>query len=155
MVINFYKLATPEGLVGGISSICNKVFEVGEKSLIFLEDAQVMNNIDEKLWTFSQSEFMPHMKESDVEFEEFKDEVPLLLTTKEQNDIYAENLIILKPNYKTDFIKNFTKVFFLFSGSVEEELKNAREFWKNLEGFKAKFYEQTEDMKWQLKAEKK
>jgi DNA polymerase IIIc chi subunit len=153
---NFYKLLESSLLTSAISTISSKVMEFGEKTIVFFETDQEMNQVDEKLWTFSQSEFMPHLCFNAEEFEEFKDEVPLLLTTQKQNDIEAENLIILKPFNEVEFFINFKKIFFLFSSENQEELTNARNFWKEIaskkDKFASKFYEQGEDKKWKLKA---
>jgi DNA polymerase IIIc chi subunit len=130
--------------------------EFGEKTLVFFDNEEQMRQVDEKLWTFSQSEFTPHMTFDAEEFEEFKDEIPLLLSTKKHNDIGAENLIILKPFNDVDFFNQFKKVFFLFSSENQQDLTDARNFWKEISSqkdkFVSKFYEQGEDKKWKLKA---
>jgi DNA polymerase IIIc chi subunit len=153
---NFYKLFENSLLVPAISTISGKIMETGEKTLTFFQTEEEMRRVDEKLWTFSQSEFMPHLTFDSDEIEEFKDEVPLLLTTRQENTIEAENLIILNPNSSFDFFAKFKKVFFLFSPEVEDELLKARNFWKEVSSkkdqFTCKFYEQGSDKKWQLKA---
>ena len=154
--VNFYKLLESSLLVSAISTISSKIMESGEKTIVFFETEDEMRQVDEKLWTFSQSEFMPHLCFNAEEFEEFKDEVPLLLTTQMQNDIEAENLIVLKPFANTDFFSKFKKVFFLFSSESQQDLTDARNFWKEVaskkDKFASKFYEQGEDKKWKLKA---
>lgn len=156
ITINFYKLFEKGNLLSAISLISNKILEADEKVILFLEGEDEMKQMDEKLWSFSQSEFIPHLSENSEEFEEFKDETPILLTTKQENTISATNLIIFKKPQNIEFFKQFNRVFFLFSQENEEELLKAREFWKEVSGLKqefaSKFYEQGSDKKWNLKA---
>ena len=155
-VINFYKLFSGDILAHSISLICNKILESGEKVVIFFETDEQMKQLDEKLWTFSQSEFMPHMMETSEEFQEFKEEVPILLSTNFENVINAENLIILEKHNNFENLKKFNKTFFLFEGENVEALTKARTFWKEVSvlktDFNSKFYEQSAEKKWSLKA---
>jgi DNA polymerase IIIc chi subunit len=153
--INFYKLFSGVEKIPAISLICSKIMEVEEKVAIFLEHDDEMKQLDEKLWIFSQSEFLPHLTENSEEFDEFKEETPILLTTKKENIIEAENLMIFKKPENYEFFQNYKKIFFLFTPEVEAELLNARAFWKEVssqkEAFFCKFYEQSSDKKWKLK----
>jgi DNA polymerase-3 subunit chi len=154
--VNFYKLLEKGDLISTIYLVCNKIMESGGKVVIYLENEKEMTELDDKLWTASQSEFMPHLTANSPEFEEFKEEVPILLTTNMVNEIEAENLIILKPMRNFEAFKAFEKSFFLFAGSIEDELLNARAFWKEVSAMKpaftCKFYEQSRERKWELKA---
>ena len=155
ITINFYKLFLEELKWHSISLICSKIMEQNEKVVIFFESEEEMKFGDDKLWTFSQSEFMPHLTYDSSDFEEFKEEVPILLTCKKENLIDAENLIILKKPNEHLFFNNYKKVFFIFSNELEDDLFKARQLWKEIsvmKDFKSTFYEQGEDRKWQLKA---
>jgi DNA polymerase-3 subunit chi len=155
-IINFYKLFSSENSLSAMALICNKIFESGEKVVIYLENEEEIKTLDERLWSFSQSEFIPHMTETSEEFSEFQDEVPILLSNNFENVINAENLIILKRIESLEGFEKFNKIFFLFEGEDVESLKKAREFWKQISAlkndFQAKFYEQSEEKKWSLKA---
>lgn len=153
--INFYKLFAFAGFIPSIAMLANKILDADEKALLFFESEEELKQMDEKLWSFSQSEFIPHLSELSEEFEEVKDEVPLLLSSNKNNAIEATNLFIFKPCTDFDFLKKFNKVFFLFNPEIEEELLEARKFWKEVSplknDFSAKFYEQSENSKWILK----
>ena len=153
--INFYKLIEEQNLINSIYLICEKIMEKGEKAILYCNTKENLAYLDEKLWTFSQSEFIPHMTKDSEEFEEFKDEVPILLTDTGENMINAENLIILKPLEDYTLLSNFSKVFFLFSSEDKEQLTEARQFWKSLsqlKNYQCKFYEQNKDNKWELRS---
>lgn len=155
VTINFYKLLSSDLLLSSIALIANKILDLDEKAILFFDNTEDLKQMDEKLWQFSQSEFIPHLSELSEEFEEVKEEVPLLLSDNKNNVIEATNLFIFKPCKDFEFLKRFNKVFFLFSSEVEVELLNARAFWKEFanlkEDFSSKFYEQSADRKWSLK----
>lgn len=155
-IINFYKLFSLEGFLPSIALISNKILDQDEKAVLFFESEEKLNEMDERLWSFSQSEFIPHLSELSDEFEEdIKDEVPLLLSNNKNNIINATNLFIFAPCTDFDFLQKFNKVFFLFNPEIEAELLSARTFWKEVsalkEKFDAKFYEQSAEKKWSLK----
>ena len=156
ITVNFYKLLDGSHLINSIFLICNKILQIDEKTIIYLKNEEQVNYFDDKLWTASQNDFLPHLTSNSGEFEEFKDEVPILLTAEKSNLINAENIIILEPNRDFEMLKSFKKVFFLFSSENEEELLNARNFWKEISNLKAdfssKFYLQNQDKKWELQA---
>ena len=85
-----------------------------------------------------------------------KEEVPILLSTNFENVISAENLIILEKHNNFENLKKFNKTFFLFEGENIEALTKARTFWKEVSvlktDFNSKFYEQSAEKKWSLKA---
>lgn len=155
VTINFYKLFSSDLSLPSIALIANKILDADEKAILFFETEEELKQMDEKLWQFSQSEFIPHLSELSEEFEEVKEEVPLLLSNNKKNIIDATNLFIFKPCSDFEFLKRFNKVFFLFSSEIETELLNARTFWKEFanlkEDFSAKFYEQSAERKWSLK----
>lgn len=155
VTINFYKLLSSDLLLPSIALIANKILDADEKAILFFDMQEDLKQMDERLWQFSQSEFIPHLSELSEEFEEVKEEVPLLLSNNKDNSINASNLFIFKPCADLEFLKKFNKVFFLFSSDLEAELSNARTFWKEFsslkEDFTAKFYEQAGDRKWSLK----
>lgn len=155
VTINFYKLFASDLSLPSIALIANKILDADEKAILFFETTEDLKQMDEKLWQFSQSEFIPHLSELSEEFEDVKEEVPLLLSNNKNNVIEATNLFIFKPCMDFEFLKRFNKVFFLFSSDQEAELLNARTFWKEFSALKgdftAKFYEQSADKKWSLK----
>lgn len=155
VTVNFYKLFSSDLLLSSIALIANKILDLDEKAILFFDSPEDLKQMDEKLWQFSQSEFIPHLSELSEEFEEVKEEVPLLLSNNKNNVIEATNLFIFKPHNDFEFLKRFNKVFFLFDSELETELLNARAFWKEFanlkEDFSSKFYEQSADRKWSLK----
>jgi DNA polymerase IIIc chi subunit len=153
IIFNFYKLPSAEDLISSISLICNKILDSDEKAIIKLNSKENLESLDEKLWTFSSGEFLPHMSVFAKEFSEYKEEVPVLLSLSTEKEIEAENLIILNPLENIEDYKSFKRIFFLFESAKEEELKQARDFWKSISSldaskFTCSFYEQSEDRKW-------
>lgn len=153
-VVNFYKAYNNSLIVNSIFLISKKILQSNEKLAILCSNLEEEEYLDSKLWTASQSEFLPHMCFSAPEFEEFKKDIPVVITSDIKQVLDFKNIIILKSLEEVDILKNFTKVFFVFSNEKEEDVLNARVFWKKVstlnDVFELKFYLQQSNMKWEL-----
>jgi DNA polymerase IIIc chi subunit len=151
--VNFYKTLNSSFLINSVSLICKKVLDLNERLIVLCDNQPEEEALDAKLWTASQSDFLPHMRFSAPEFNEFKDEIPIILTSNILEIEEVVNIIILKPIMDFEVLKNFSKVFFLFCGDKVEDVSGARDFWRCvsvLNYFNLNFYLQKPDAKWEL-----
>lgn len=143
-------------MVNTVALICNKILDLQEKAILLLKDTSEEQTLDEKLWVFSAGEFLPHISSSSPEFKEFSSYINIAMHNAEDNIINAQNLIIFNKEINIESLKLYNKVFYVFAGDIEGELKSARELWKEVSNFKndftLNFYEQNADKNWVLKA---
>ena len=87
--IIFYSSA-PLQVENTLFALIEKSIEKGYKSLLLFLDKEKCSMIDEKLWTYKQNSFLPHLSED----EEISNEVdiPIYLSTKNENPYEAELL---------------------------------------------------------------
>lgn len=149
--INIYKLTSSETLISSLLLICNKILANGEKAILNCDSIEKAIEIDEKLWSSSASEFLPHMLASSKEFEEFQEEVPIALQVGYTNIIQAENLIIFSIPENLNELKNYKKVFFIIH-EPKDNFPALSHFWSSLNmaknEFESKYYEQAPKQGW-------
>ncbi len=137
MEINFYQI--DDVLYKAITPLLIKVLEENKKILIYCQEDQTKVEIDNGLWSFSKTKFLPHgIKEDKLS----PLEQPIFITNLQQNFNHAQYL--LKINQVEEvFLREFEKVFYFFD---EENLKLARILWikyKN-QGFSLNFYKKNQ-----------
>lgn len=140
MQINFYQ--TNDILHKSIAPILLKILEEKKRALIFCTNAELLEQIDAGLWSFSKTKFVPHGTKND----EFKEEdQPILITADPENKNNSDYLIIL-DKAEDDFIKSFEKTFYFFG---EHNLKESKKLWKEYKEKAANlnFYKKEKD-KW-------
>ena len=107
--IIFYSSA-PLQVENTLFTLIEKSLEKGYKSLLLFLDKEKCLEIDEKLWTYKQNSFLPHLSED----EEISDEIdiPIYLTTKNENPYEAELLFSI-DGYMPDNINNFKRLIII------------------------------------------
>ena len=101
--------------------------EQKKKALIYSQNLDLLKQIDDGLWNFSKTKFLPHAGDwEDVEVQR----QPILLTNKEENQNQAEFLIKL-DQASDDFVKSFEKTFYFFGNA---NLQEARKLWVYYKG---------------------
>ncbi len=129
--INFYH--SDENVAKPIAALLLKALEDKKNTLIFCESEAQLKEIDASLWSYGRSSFIPHVTDSDVDFD-FKRQ-PILLTTKEENLNEASYLIFLtEPSEK--FISGFKRVFYFFEdgGKAASARVKADKVFKKVDG---------------------
>jgi len=140
MNINFYQ--TDEIIHKSIASILSKILEDNKRALIFCQNQELLNQINDGLWSFSKTKFIPHGKIDD-EVESQKQ--PILLTSKLENNNNSDYLIMLEKA-DDEFIKKFEKSFYFFNDNNLKESKDLWRYYKN-KSADLKFYKREKD-KW-------
>ncbi len=147
----FYQLLhTP--LERGIQPLLGKALDGDNKMLVIFNSQEQLERIDQSLWNLGKASFVPHGKAGDGNDEQH----PIYLSVEENNINNANVLVNLTQDIPSSATK-YSKVLDMFNGANDNELTAARTRWKKLAdegGHKLKYFEQTKDSGWQLKAEK-
>ena len=145
--INFYHLtrSTPEA---ALFQLLSKAYETGHRSVVRFAHAEDVAAYDTVLWTTDPDGFLPHGTPAS---KHVTDE-PVLLTSADENLNKADFAFIF-PDAIVENIDFYERVFFLFEGALEGQVKEARERWKNLQakGFEMIYWSQDETGKWSKK----
>jgi len=138
MKINFYQI--DDVLYKSIVPLLFKVLEENKKALIYCQNEQQLNEIDNSLWSFSKTKFLPHGTKND-KIDSIKQ--PILLTNKLENDNKA-NYLIMFCEVEERFLQQFEKIFYFFgSGNI----KDARKLWERYknQSYFLNFYKRDSD----------
>jgi DNA polymerase IIIc chi subunit len=140
MEINFYQLENID--YKAIAAILLKIREEKKRTLIYCKNSEILKQIDDGLWSFSKTKFLPHATK--LEKVSPKDQ-PTFLTDEENNENDAEFLIMLDPT-SDEFLKKFEKIFYFFGNS---NLEKARELYREYKkkSLSLNFYKKDAD-KW-------
>jgi len=140
MEINFYQFESLD--YKAIAQILLKVREEKKRTIIYAKTDEVLKQIDDVLWSFSKTKFLPHATK--WENVNFLDQ-PTFLTNEENNQNQAEFLLMLDA-VSDNFLKKFEKVFYLFTNN---NVESARKLYSNYKknSFTVNFYKKDGD-KW-------
>ena len=120
MEINFYQI--DDVLYKSIAPLLLKVLEENKKALIYCQDEQQISEIDNGLWSFSKTKFLPHGTKND-KIDLAKQ--PIFITNQLENYNKANYLVMLFE-VEEQFFKQFEKIFYFFgSGNIAD----ARKLW--------------------------
>lgn len=121
--INFYQ--ADETIIKSLAPLLIKVLEENKKALVFCADEKKISEIDNSLWSYGRSKFIPHLTILDKDFaKEFPFErQPILISNKEENSNQADYLVFLdEPT--SSFISSFKRVFYFYEESNLAQAKN-------------------------------
>lgn len=141
MEVNFYQV--DDIIYKSVAPLLIKLLEDNKKTLVYCENEKQVSEIDDGLWSFSKTKFVPHAS--------FKDklnhsEQPILITHLKENHNQA-NCLVKFLEVEGEFLKGFEKTFYFFgSGNLEE----ARKLWSKYkkQSLKLNFYRKNQD-KWE------
>jgi DNA polymerase IIIc chi subunit len=120
MEVNFYQ--TDDIIHKAMAPLLQKILEDKKKVLIYSKNSDLLKQIDDGLWSFSKTKFLPHS----TKFEKSDPlKNPIFLTDDEANENKAEFLIML-DKADDDFAKKFTKIFHFFDNN---NLSEAKKLW--------------------------
>ncbi len=135
--IAFYQ--ADETIVKSLAPLLIKVLEEKKKVLIFCPNPNQMKEIDDSLWSYGRSKFIPHITFLDKDFEILRQ--PVFITNKEENANEAQYLVFLEEP-STSFVSGFERAFYFY---LEGEFERAKNLAKKL---KPKNSYKKEDGKW-------
>ena len=144
--IIFYSSA-PLRVENTLFTLIEKSLEKGLKSLLLFLDKEKCSVIDEKLWTYKQNSFLPHLSEDDEISDEI--DVPIYLSTKNENPYEAELLFSI-DGFLPDNINNFERLIIIIDANDTILLEKYKKYYldinKDFEDIV--FYKSNDNGKW-------
>lgn len=113
---SFYHISTTS-FEKAICTLIEKCYKTGLKTFVKFKDKDLMNRINDYLWVFSQSSFVPHS----TIYEEKTDIQPVLLSDSDELLNSPENLVLIGCDHK--YAANFSRILVIFNDE-DSELKN-------------------------------
>jgi len=128
--------------------LLEKTLERGWRATIELGTDEAVNELDTKLWTYSEESFLPHGR-GDAEQAQ---DLPVALVSDNSNPNEAQLRFFAKgavPSADGDY----QRLVFLFDGHDPEMVTAARKSWKELSGkHELTYWQQEPNGKWVKKA---
>ncbi|MBU6338651.1 MAG: DNA polymerase III subunit chi [Rickettsiales bacterium] len=109
MEVSFYQC--DEALAKSIAPLLLKILDENKKALIVTTSQMEVKEIDAALWSFGKNKFIPHITDSDKDFD-FKRQ-PIIITDKEDN-FNGADYIVLTKEVSSNFLRNFSRVFYFY-----------------------------------------
>lgn len=113
-----------------LPGLLEKTLERGWKALVRAESAERAEAIDNLLWTYDDSSFLPHAQSGDGDGAR----QPVLVTVEDENP-NAANVLFLVGGARTAWdgaaTGAFTRIVMMFDGRDPDMLGRAREAWKD------------------------
>ncbi len=132
-----------------LPGLLEKTRERGWRALVRVADQGLLDDIDERLWTYRDDSFLAHGRAADPEAAR----QPILLTTDPENPNGAQALFILDQSELGD-TKGFERCFIIFDGRDEAAVAAARVRWKTLKdaGADLAYWKQSAEGRWEKAA---
>ncbi|MDF3048150.1 MAG: polymerase subunit chi [Candidatus Midichloriaceae bacterium] len=104
-----YQSALPD-IAKALAKLIETIWLKSNKILIYCKDKELLQRIDEVLWTYEQLSFLPHVFQDD----EIASKTPVVLTYDMQNANSANILVCLEPTLPDSF-SGFEKIIHMYS----------------------------------------
>ena len=132
-----------------LPGLLEKTRERGWRALIRATDPRLLDDIDERLWTYRDDSFLAHGRASGQEAAR----QPILLSESFDNPNASQALFIVDGSDLGD-TKGFERCFIIFDGRGEAALSGARARWKALkdEGAELAYWRQSPEGRWEKAA---
>jgi DNA polymerase-3 subunit chi len=126
-----------------------RVLERGQRAVVQLGSKERLEAVNDWLWTFDKSSFLPHGSAA----EGHPGEQPVWLTLEEERPNGAE-VLFLADGATSAKTAEFELVAELFDGNDQEAVTAARQRWKGYKeaGHAVTYWQQDESGRWQQKA---
>lgn len=132
-----------------LPGLLEKTRERGWRALVHSTDGRLLDDLDERLWTYRDDSFLPHGLASAPGAER----QPVLLTESLENRNAAQALFIVDGSEPGD-TKGYDRCFIIFDGRDETALSGARLRWKALkdQGAELAYWKQSPEGRWEKAA---
>lgn len=132
-----------------LPGLLEKTRERGWKALVRASDPRLLDDIDERLWTYRDDSFLAHGRATEAA----EPRQPILLTETTENPNAAQALFIVDGSELGD-TKGFDRCFIIFDGRDEAALTGARVRWKALkdQGGNLAYWKQSPEGRWEKAA---
>jgi len=149
----FYQ-TMPNGFLVSIASLVEKIYEKGMRLFIHGHDEAIIGALDELLWTYNPTGFLPHGLQSS----DRSDKQDIILGTNPIMNIddgphlgneFGVYLSITPQAWPNEI--GFQRMMFLFDGNDNEHRQWARQAWLSFKqkDFSLQFWKQSESGKWE------
>jgi DNA polymerase-3 subunit chi len=140
----FYQTMKGE-LLSSISSLVEKIYEKGMSVFIHGHDEALIDSLDEHLWTYNPTTFLPHAR---LDGETDNDHSILLGTKYGSQPTFSIYLSISAQSWPDE--NGFLRMMFLFDEADLAHKDWARVQWKQFQktDYSLQFWKQSESGKW-------
>jgi len=132
-----------------LPGLLEKTRERGWRAVVRASSKGLLDDIDERLWTYRDDSFLAHGRAS----EPHADRQPIILTEAVENPNAAQALFILDGSELGD-TETLERCFIIFDGRDEASLAGARARWKTLKDVNANlaYWKQSPEGRWEKAA---
>ena len=132
-----------------LPGLLEKTRERGWRALVRAADTRLLEDMDERLWTYRADSFLAHGRASGAD----ADRQPIILAETTENPNGAQALFIL-DDAELGETKGFDRCFIIFDGRDEAALTAARVRWKALKdaGATLAYWKQSPEGRWEKAA---
>ncbi len=132
-----------------LPGLLEKTRERGWRALVRVTAPGLLDEIDERLWTYRDDSFLAHGRADDAA----ADRQPILLTASHENPNGAQALFIVDSAELGD-TEGFDRCFIIFDGRDEASVAEARNRWKTLKerGANLAYWKQSPEGRWEKAA---
>ena len=151
MEASFYQLRPSSSVTAFLPRLLTRCLERGWRSVVRVEDDDVLQSLDRFLWTYRDDSFLPHGAQiegggmgKDAPMQ------PIYLTSTCQNPNHADSVFLL-PGASWRQIDEYERAFFFHHSEAEETMIAFRKEINRLAacGHSVKIWCQSENGKWQ------
>jgi DNA polymerase-3 subunit chi len=132
-----------------LPGLLEKTRERGWKAVVRAVSPGLLDEIDDRLWTYREDSFLAHGRPTDPH----ADRQPVLLTDSVENPNAAQALFIVDGAELGD-METLERCFIIFDGRDEASLGSARARWKTLKdaGASLAYWKQSPEGRWEKAA---
>jgi DNA polymerase III subunit chi len=149
MDLMFYQLSG-QTLDRALPVLLEKSLERGWRVVVEVASEQRKAALDDALWTYSESSFLPH----GIDGEPGCETQPILITTTAANNNAADIRFLVDGARLSPEISGYQRIALMFDGDDPMALDAARSDWKQAKasGLTASFWQQNAEGRWEKKA---
>ena len=107
-----------------VCRLLRKIYNSGKKSVVYCADTELMSRLDQQLWSFSQLDFLPHVRASDP----LSEVTPIILLSESAQTPHHEVLVNLAQEMPP-FFSRYDRLVEVVS-LEDDDRQQARLRWK-------------------------
>ena len=130
-----------------LPTLLERALEEGQRVLVRASSEEMVAALNERLWTYDDSSFLPHGAAGDGD----PMEQPIFLTSELKNPNAATMLVRLSGAETGEGDKSFDLVVLMFEGRDEAALAQARGEWRRLkdQGSTISYWRESDEGGWE------
>jgi len=150
--ILFYHL-TEQSLEQVLPGLLEKCLERSWKVIVQADSEDRCKRLDEVLWTFRNTAFLPHFNAQEASKDDDMAQTPILLTSEDDEPVKADVRFMI-DTAKPPNLEGYTRAIYLFDGHDVDAVGHARTRWKAEKeaGHAITYWQQSPEGRWEKKA---